>query len=528
MRSMELGVPELGMTEQTQPSRAKDLVSRRAFLASAGSAGLTLTAVGCGSSGRPSATPTTKVREKPLSPVRRVARSSASTLEEAMRGRVIERGQPGFATAAHAFNPRFDDVVPAQVAVPADALDVRDAIRFTASHNREVRARSGGHSYAGYSTLSGGVVLDLRRLDSIKVDRQTGTAIVGAGAQLIDVSAGLARAGATLPAGSCPSVGVAGVTLGGGFGLAARSFGLTADNLVAVEIVTADGQLRTVNGRTDPDLLWALKGGGGGNFGVVTQFTFKVHPLPASAAYFNVTWPWSSAGEAIAAWQDWAPHTTEKITSILHLNSGSPPSISANGQYLGSSSSLPKLLASLLAVPGANLTSAIDRPYLELQLLLAGCAGKSLAACHTVGTAPGGTLPRLSFNAKSDYVAKPLSSAGRAALLAAAEAPGSGAILCDSYGGAVNRIAPSATAFAHRQQLFCIQYYGNGATAGWINQAWTKMRPYVSGQAYQNYIDPTLKNWPQAYYAQNLPRLEAIRRRVDPDHYFNFPQAIGG
>lgn len=320
---------------------------------------------------------------------------------------MFERGQTGYATAAHIYNPRF---------VP-------------------VRARSGGHSYAGYSTLSDGVVLDLRQLNSITVDKQAATTSVGAGAQLIDVYSGLANAGATLPAGSCPSVGVSGVTLGGGFGLAGRYYGLTTDNLVAVNIVTADGQLRTVNGQTDADLLWALKGGGGGNFGIVTEFTFNVHQLPVSAAYFNVTWPWSSAGEAIAAWQSWAPHTTDKITSILHLNSGSPPSINANGQYLGSSAALPGLLGPLLAVPGAALASHLNMPYLQLQLLLAGCTGKTVAACHTVGAAPGGTLPRNTFNAKSDYVATPLSSAGRSAMVAAVQAPGSGSLLCDSYGG---------------------------------------------------------------------------------------------
>jgi FAD/FMN-containing dehydrogenase len=371
------------------------------------------------------------------------------------------------------------------------------------------------------------VVLDLRKLNAIKVDKLAGTATVGAGAQLIDVYAGLAKAGATLPAGSCPSVGVSGVTLGGGFGLAARHFGLTADSLIAASIVTADGQLRAVTKRTDEDLLWALRGGGGGNFGVVTEFTFRVYPLPASAAYFNVSWPWSSAGEAIAAWQAWAPHTIDKLTSILHLNSGSAPSITANGQYLGSSAALPGLLRPLLAVPGANLTSQLDMPYLRLQLLLAGCTGQSVAACHTVGAAPGGTLPRNTFNAKSDYVNRPLSVAGRAAMIAAVEAAGSGSLLCDAYGGAVNRIAPTATAFAHRQQLFCIQYYGNGSSASWINQAWTRMRPHVSGQAYQNYIDPSLNDWPQAYYSQNLARLQATRKRVDPHHYFNFPQAIG-
>jgi FAD/FMN-containing dehydrogenase len=498
-------------------------LDRRAFLIGVGGAGLAL--VGCGSHARTShtgtgtrATTTTRTT---------VPRPLPSSLRQAIRGQVIERGDPGFSAAAHIYDPRFDNVLPTAVARPVDADDVRSAIRFTVAKDIQIRGRSGGHSYAGYSTLSNGVVLDLRKLNAVRVDKRAGTATIGAGAQLIDISAGLAKAGTTLPVGSCPSVGVSGVTLGGGFGLASRRFGLTADNLVAAEIVTADGQLRAVNAHSDPDLLWALKGGGGGNFGLVTEFTFSVHPLPASAAYFNVTWPWSSADEAIAAWQSWAPHTTDSATSILHLNSGGQPSISANGQFLGSSGALQGLLGPLLAVPGANLSSHLDMPYLPLQLLLAGCTGHTLAACHTVGAAPGGTLPRNTFNAKSDYVANPLPNAGRAAMIAAVEAPGSGALLCDSYGGAINRVAPTATAFVHRQELFCIQYYGNGSTAAWIDQARSKMRPHVSGQAYQNYIDPSLTNWQNAYYGQNLQRLESIRKQVDPSHYFNFPQAIG-
>ncbi len=497
-------------------------LDRRAFLIGVGSAGLVL--VGCGSHAKTSHTGT--ATRATTGTRTTVPKPLPGSLQQAIRGHVFERSSPGYSAAAHIYDPRFDNVLPTAVARPVDADDVRSAIRFTVGRDIQVRARSGGHSYAGYSTLSNGVVLDLRELNSIRVDKRAGTAAVGAGAQLIDISAGLAKAGATLPAGSCPSVGVSGVTLGGGFGLAARRFGLTSDNLIAAQIVTADGQVRTVNARSDPSLLWALKGGGGGNFGIVTEFTFKVHPLPASAAYFNVTWPWSSAGEAIAAWQSWAPHTTDSATSILHLNSGSQPSINANGQFLGSSGALAGLLGPLLAVPGANLSSHLDMPYLPLQLLLAGCS-HGLAACHTVGTSPGGTLPRNTFNAKSDYVGKPLPDAGRAAMIAAVEAPGSGALLCDSYGGAINRIAPTATAFVHRQELFCIQYYGNGSTAAWIDQARSKMHPYVSGQAYQNYIDPSLTNWQNAYYGQNLQRLKSIRKQVDPSHYFNFPQAIG-
>jgi FAD/FMN-containing dehydrogenase len=451
--------------------------------------------------------------------------SVSAGLQAAIKGHVFSPGDPGFGEAARVFNTRFDDVTPTAVARPVNGPDVRDGIRFTTEHGVSVRARSGGHSYAGYSTLAGGVVLDLRKLDWINVDTNAGTATIGAGVQLIDVYAGLAQHGLTLPGGSCPSVGIAGVTLGGGFGLASRYFGLTIDSLLAVEIVTADGQLRTVDHTSDGDLLWALKGGGGGNFGIVTEFVFKAHPMPSRSTVFEISWPWTSADQAIAAWQGWAPHATDKVTSVLHLDS--PGHISTEGQYLGALGDIPSLVKTLMDVPGASMIDAVEKPYLQTQLRLAGCSQLTVEQCHTTGAGPGGVKLREAFNAKSDYVLTPLSKQGRAALIAAAEAPGSGALLCDSYGGAVGRVEPSATAFVHRRPLFCIQYYGDGDGTAWIDQAWRKMRSHVSGGAYQNYMDASLNGWEQAYYGQNLNRLQATRRRIDPHHYFNFPQAIG-
>jgi FAD/FMN-containing dehydrogenase len=447
-------------------------------------------------------------------------------LQRAIRGPVYTRGQPGFAQAAQVFNPRFDHLLPDAVAQPVNATDVRDAIRFCTEHCVQVRARSGGHSYGGYSTASCGVVLDLRRLDRITVDQGSGTATIEAGAQLIDVYGALAARGLTLPGGSCPSVGIAGATLGGGFGLAARHFGLTIDSLVAVEIVTADGQLRSVDAASDPDLLWALKGGGGGNFGIVTAFSFATHRMPSSSTFFEVTWPWPAAGEAIDAWQNWAPRATDAVTSILHVES-SGPRIFATGQYIGQSDQVAAVVKPLLGATGASLAVNTELPYLEIQRLLAGCEGRTVADRHTSDAALGGVMPRATFNAKSDYVTRPLPAAGRAAMIAAVEHPGAGDLLCDAYGGAIAQVGPGATAFVHRDPLFCIQYYGAGAGAEWIEQAWTRLRPFVSGMAYQNYIDPALNGWQQAYYGKNLVRLEATRKRVDPHHFFNFPQAIG-
>jgi FAD/FMN-containing dehydrogenase len=448
-----------------------------------------------------------------------------------IRGQVIRRGASGFAAAAHVYNERFDGVLPNLVVRPTDAADVRTAVNWGVAHGIPLRARSGGHSYAGYSTLSGGMVVDLRHLRGISVDTRNRTATIGAGSQLIDVYAALAARGVTIPAGSCPSVGIAGHAIGGGMGLAGRRFGLTADNLLSAQIVTADGRLRTANAHANPDLYWALLGGGGGNFGVVTSFTFRVHPVPRTVAGFTVSWPWSQAADALDAWQAWGPHAPVAVTSIFHLTaSGGQNLVNVSGQYFGRASDLGRLLAPLTAVGGA-FVSAGDFGYLQAQLMWAGCSRISLTACHTQGTRPGGTLQRDNFQAKSDYVARTLPGAARGALVRAAEArlnsPGHGAILFDCYGGAINRIKPAATAFVHRDVLFCIQYLSYDGGAGWLASTAAQMRPYVTGGAYFNYTDPGLKGWQTAYYGSNYPRLLKIRRDIDPHHYFNFPQAIG-
>jgi len=485
-------------------------IDRRGFLAGAGAIGVSL-GIGTGAGG--------------------AARAAARASGPPVRGQVIRRGASGFSQAAHVYNELYDGVLPNLVARPLDAADVRTAVQWGVAHGVPLRARSGGHSYAGYSTLSGGMVLDLRNLRGISIDTRKRTATIGAGSQLIDVYSALAARGLTIPAGSCPSVGIAGHALGGGMGLAGRQFGLTADNILSARIVTADGLLRTADKNTNPDLYWALRGGGGGNFGVVTGFTFRVHPVPRTVAGFTVSWPWSQAADALAAWQAWGPHARSQITSIFHLSaSGGVTTVNVSGQYFGPASDLGGLLAPLTAVGGACV-SAGNFGYLQAQLMWAGCSSISLTACHTQGTRPGGTLARDSFQAKSDYVAKPLPAAARQALVAAAEQrltiTGHGAILFDCYGGAINRVKPAATAFVHRNVLFCVQYLSYGGGAPWLTSTAAKMRPYVTGGAYFNYTDPGLKGWQTAYYGSNYQRLLKVRRVVDPHHYFTFPQAIG-
>jgi FAD/FMN-containing dehydrogenase len=435
------------------------------------------------------------------------------------------------------YNKRYGGIRPLAVLQPVDAADVQAAVRWAARNDVRITARSGGHGYAGYASARGGLVVDLRRLDRISVAGGSGSATVGPGSQLIDVYRRLARSGATIPAGSCPSVGIGGHALGGGMGLAGRRFGLTCDNVTAVRIVTADGRLLQCDADTNPDLFWACRGGGGGNFGIVTRFELKTHAV-GSASWFFVTWPWASAGAALAAWQALAPETTSRLTSIFSLGTGgSGPTVTSLGQYFGSVAQLRALVRPLTAVGGARLSTG-SSSYFTLQKRWAGCATISTAACHTAGTEPGGKLPRARFAAKSDYVAQPLTSAGRAAMLNAIEARqrhggGSGAVLLDAYGGAINSVAADATAFVHRDVMFGVQelaYFGSAGQSNalaWLQSTHAALAPHTTGAGYQNYIDPTLSNWQRAYYGANYERLVEVKRRYDPDGVFQFAQAIG-
>ena len=419
------------------------------------------------------------------------------------------------------FNSRFDSRRPIAVVQPRDTRDVQAVVRWADRFDARLVARSGGHSYAGYSAGAGAVVVDLRRIHGIRVNAGGKRATVGAGARLIDVYTALAHRGLTIPAGTCPTVGLGGLALGGGFGLASRRFGLTSDNLRALTIVTADGRIRRVDRDAGEDLFWASRGGGGGNFGIATGFEFRAHRA-RRAAHFFISWPWAQASAAIAAWQKLAPHAPDGLTSVLSLGTGGPR-VSASGQFFGAAAQLHRLLRPLTRIDGAALTVG-ESSYLALMLRWAGGSR---------------TSPRSSFHAASAYVAKPLPGRARARMIDWVErrqrtpSLGSGALLLDAYGGAINRVPPEATAFVHRDQLFSIQFltYFNGAAAGraskrWVAGAQAALRPFTSGQAYQNYIDADLAHWQRAYYGDNLPRLREVKKAYDPDFRFRFRQAI--
>jgi FAD/FMN-containing dehydrogenase len=456
-------------------------------------------------------------------------------------------GESGYLAASHLFDPRFDSIHPAGVAYCAIPGDISTCLAFVRKFKIPMAARCGGHSYAGWSTTSNGLVIDVTRMSGVRVSGSTAT--VGAGTRLIDFYNGLAAHGRAVPGGSCPTVGISGLTLGGGIGVLGRQFGLTCDLLTSIDIVTADGKLFTCGNKEHSDLFWACRGGGGGNFGVVTSFTFVTFPAPSPWLFF-LRWSWKHAAAVVAAWQSWAPQNPDhQLWSNMHLAAapgGTTPTVEVGGTYIGSANGLGGLFGQLYKKVGLRpdvYAVANQYSYLNAMLIEAGCktGPAGYKACHLP---PGGNLGRQPQFAKSDFFTKPLSSAGIGTLLRGIEnmqrvrgvAGGAGGIAFDALGGAINRYKPDVTAFVHRNALFDAQYttdWPNGAPAAgvnsqhaWLRSFWQSMRPYASGQAYQNYIDPDLTNWAQAYYGSNYPRLQQVKKAYDPTRLFTFPQAI--
>lgn len=415
-------------------------------------------------------------------------------------------------------------------------------------HGLDFAVRSGGHSYGGYST-SKGLVIDVTRQSAVQLDSAGNTSNVGAGARLVDVYSTLGASGVALPGGSCPTVGIAGLTLGGGLGVVDRRYGLTCDNLLSATVVLASGRVINCSATEDPDLFWALRGGGGGNFGVVTDFTFQVHPI-GNLGLFTLVWPWSNAPQVISAWQSWAPNAPAEIWSNCQLlNSqdtptGVAPVARVTGVSVGTVASLQQQVATFIQMVGPSPFNQFvgGDTYANTMLIEAGCDGDTVAECHLPSQNPVGILTRSPFAAKSDWLGSLLPAAGVSALVGAIDdREGSailsgGGIVLDAAGASINQIAPDATAFVHREALASLQYsagWGVGtpestisANLAWLQKAWSAMRPHVNGQAYQNYIDPTLVDWEQAYYGSNLARLQQVKAKYDPHDLFKFAQSI--
>jgi len=401
----------------------------------------------------------TTLTTPPTSPASVSAKVPWAELAASLDGGLIRPGTPGYPVARLGYDPRFDDVRPRAVVMATTSRDVARTILFARDHDLAFAARCGGHSYGGYS-LSDGIVIDVSEMATVRTG--AGTATIGAGAKVIDVAAGVAATGAVIPVGTCPTVGISGLTLGGGQGVVGRRFGLTCDSLRSATVVLADGRVVTCDAANEPDLFWALRGAGGGNFGVVTSFTFSSHPL-AGVTAFSLSWPWSDAQDVVAAWQTWGPGAPAALWSSCRIRwiPGTGPTVSVSGAWSGPPSALASHLDELAAATRHTPSrSTVTMSPLDAARYFAGCSSYSIEECRL--TEQGGRLAREGSLAKSDFFDRPIGAAVvRAALdlidsrgSAAALAPQTAGVLFDAWGGTIATVAPDATAFPHRDAAF--------------------------------------------------------------------------
>jgi len=469
-----------------------------------------------------------------------VARNPAATtaeLRRRLRGTLLRPSDDGWAQARMLSNPRLD-VSPRAIAFCETAGDVSEVVRFARRRGMPVAARGGRHSFAGYGNVPGSIVADVSRMDAISVEGERPVARVGAGANVLDVYRELVVGrGMALPVGTCPTVGIAGLVLGGGFGRLMRRHGVTADSLRAATVVLADGRVVRCSQSLRPDLFWALRGGGAG-YGVVAELRFAVS-RPSDPIAFSLTFPWSQAGTALDAWQRTLPRAGRELSygrfrALCHPDGAL--TATASGHWYGPESELRSLLAPLLGA-GPVRQAIRRRAFVDAALPDAARRGADGEVTATVRRFPN--------YQRSDFFDELLGAPAIAALLAQVEAwPGrggsghEGGVQLDALGAEVNRPAAGATAFVHRSHRFHCAYLSfwgasdssdrAAACAEWVRQTHAAMAPSASGAAFANYIDAELAGWQRAYYGANLERLRRIKRRYDPAGRFDFAQGVRG
>jgi hypothetical protein len=499
-----------------------------------------LIATGCTQTPPPRPRPTKARTSAPKAP---------KTLEElanAITGTLTLPGDKGYDAARLVQNPRFDDAKPLGVLTAASATDVATGLAFAMAQAMPLALRSGGHSYTGWSSggavgtgMPSALVIDTRGMTDVTVN-DNNTVQIQAGASLAQVYAALGNSGRAIAAGSCATVGATGLILGGGIGVLTRAYGLSCDALTEINIVTADGQLRTATATKEPDLFWACRGGGGGHLGVVTSLTLSTHPAP-QVTMFSLNWPFSAAADVVKAWQGWAPQADPQLWSTLKLLAGGKhplgPALYLSGTWIGAKSALVGQLAPLLAAVSTAPTrnTASTRSYLDAMMSYAGCSAVPVAQCHT---GDGGQLHRESFSGTSHVPYLELNSVGIDTVIAqvseASAVPGliEGGISMDALGGQVRELAPSATAFPHRTALMTVQYtatFANGSDPApfdaYVRGFRSALEPQWGNGAYVNYPDASLPDPSAAYFAENAQRLSTVRAKYDPKGLFTQPQA---
>lgn len=440
-----------------------------------------------------------------------LSNSDLQQLKGNLRGTLLLPGEPGYDQARRVLNTAIDRR-PALVVQPTGAADVRTAVDFAREHRLRLAVKCGGHSHGGTSTCDGGMQLDLSRLRGVRVDPVARRAYVAGGSLLGDLDHESMALGLATTAGTVSHTGVGGLTLGGGFGRLARRFGLAVDNLVAIDIVTADGQLRHASAEQSPDLYWGVRGGGG-NFGVVTNFEFQLHPMQRQVVGGAVVFPLSRARELLQAYAEISQEAPAELylDAVMSARKGGQPGVFVlTGCWSGAPEQAERALAPLrkLGTPISDSFKAID--YVALQR----------STDQTDPRAEGRHL-------RSGFIAE--MPAGLMDALVAGFQPHpdrNSTVFFQHSGRRISEVATDATAFPHRHSILNMF-----ATAAWplgqdetphvryVEDYWKTLGHYTDG-FYTVEVDDEPITVVEQNYQGNLARLRQVKAKYDPTNLF--------
>jgi FAD/FMN-containing dehydrogenase len=415
-----------------------------------------------------------------------------SGLDAAIAGDVVQPSDPDWDAARQAWNLAADQH-PAVVAHAAARADLAATVRFAGANGLRVAPQSTGHGAPVLGDLSDAILLRTGGLTGVAVDPGARTARVQSGTPWRQVVETAGEHGLACLHGMSGGVGVAGYTLGGGVGWLARREGFSSTHVRSFDVVTADGEERHVDADHEPDLFWALRGAGGGQFGVVTSLVFDPVSAPETTR-FVLTWPGTDAAAVISAWQEFAPDAPDDVNANLKVIAGGDVIMFGMG-----SPDLP--------VPTPASRTVTTLPYRELK--------DSFGDLDPAEPGP--------VVSKSEFFSRSLPPEAIVALL---ETLGRGhrELNFTPMGGAYNRVPAIATAFVHRTERFMLEHVSNDAE--WTRNSWEIAHPYGSGRVYPNFPDPELDDWPAAYHGENYARLVAVKWHYDPEHMLRFPQSL--
>jgi len=457
-----------------------------------------------------------------------VAKQELDRFRASIKGSVVRPEDSNYDEVRKIWNAMIDRR-PAAIVQCADSSDVQRAISFAGENRLELTIRGAGHNIAGNAICENGMMIDLSTLRKVSVDANKRRALVDPGATLGDFDAAAQAHGLATPVGINSTTGIAGLTLGGGFGWLTRQHGLTIDHLLSAEVVTADGQKRVASEKENADLFWALRGGGG-NFGVVTKFEFGLHPVGPEVLAGLLVFPLQEGKQVLSRYREFMKSAPEELNVWIVMRKAPPlPFLpeAVHGKevvvfavfYAGDLSKGQKLVDQLRGFGSLQGEHVGPAPYANWQqafdpLLTAGA--RNYWKSHNFTELSDGI-----FNTMIEYAGK-LPSPHCEVILA-----------CIS--GAANRVAPDATAYRHRDAKFIMNVHGRWESPAddqkciaWSRELFKAASPFASAGAYVNFMTEEEGDRVAAVYGANYQRLSEIKRKYDPNNLFHFNQNIRG